>query len=401
MAKPNLSDENPFRIGVLATDDHFANRESEVARIAQGLSDAGGKLIVYGDRRLGKSSALERAAAVARKNGRGVAIASLATASDPVEAAQRVLSSFHLEIGRSWKNLFEDVTRSLNVSIEVSPPLDSVGPSTLKFGFGVQRPAAETLLLPQVLDAIEVQLAKRGKMAGLGLDEFQRIHEWGGEDAEWALRDSMQRHRSIGYVLAGSKRSLIEAMVTDKGRAFWKIADTLSFGPIDAEVMADWITEQAQLSGVVIPPDASRLMCQMAAPRTRDIVQLARGVWFAGKFATRIDRSVVLRAFEQLVLEQSELYHALWGRLGGREQSVLRAYAAESDVQITSAKAIKRFNLGPKSSVQSTVGRLVEAEHLTKIATGSYVYDDPFFRRFVQVNGLPDIGEGVPPLSVT
>jgi hypothetical protein len=44
------------------------------------------------------------------------------------------------------------------------------------------------------------------------------------------------------------------------------------------------------------------------------------------------------------------------------------------------------------------VERLLDAEHLTRLASGWYAFDDPFFRRWVQVYGLPDLGLPVPPL---
>jgi hypothetical protein len=59
--------ENPFEIGLPARDRRSANREHEVERIAHTLQSAGDRLVVYGDRRLGKSSALDRSAEIVRK----------------------------------------------------------------------------------------------------------------------------------------------------------------------------------------------------------------------------------------------------------------------------------------------------------------------------------------------
>jgi len=398
---PRLIDQNPFVVGLLARGNHFADRENEVEQIAAALAGPGTRLIVYGDRRLGKSSTLDRAATLVRKQGTPVAIASLATASDPVEAAQRVLTALQKELGRSWRDLMDQIAQSLNVSFEVDPSaLQMGGLPTMKLSFGMQKPDAARRLLPDVLSAINEQMTKRGETIGIGLDEFQRIHEWGGEDAEWALRDALQQHDGIGYVLAGSKRSLIEAMVTDKGRAFWKITDTLLFGPIDQGVMARWISSEAGRTGVEIPAAGAERIVALTHPRTRDVVQLARAVWFDARARDgHLDESGVDQVFDGLISEQSELYRVLWTKLDARAQSVLRAFAADPDVQITAAESSRRFRLGPKSSVHSAVERLVEAEHLTRLDNGQYGFDDPYFRRWVQVFGLPDIGERTPALS--
>jgi hypothetical protein len=85
--------------------------------------------------------------------------------------------------------------------------------------------------------------------------------------------------------------------------------------------------------------------------------------------------------------------------LSARQQAVLRTFAADADIQITAAATIRTYRLGPKSTVQSAVEALVEEEHLNRLDEGGYAFDDPFFRRWVQLNALPDIGLQPPPLA--
>ena len=77
----------------------------------------------------------------------------------------------------------------------------------------------------------------------------------------------MQRHRAIAYVMAGSARSLIEQMIASKDRAFWKLADTMHFAPIDPTIMADWITTRADDTGV--PFDPAGLALATASTKAR------------------------------------------------------------------------------------------------------------------------------------
>lgn len=391
--------DNPFNIGVLAEGQGFADREREVARIAAAFTSPGDKLVVYGDRRLGKSSALERAAAEIRRNGGRVAVASLATASDAGEAAQRVLSAAREATGSWWRDMADAIARRLRVGLEFVPPRDPDGMPTLRFRLGVGESPEARDLLPDVLTALNEELQRRDMVLGLGLDEFQRIHEWGGENAEWSFREAIQRHTRIAYVLAGSKRHLIEAMVSGKGRALWKLADVLPFGPIAPDVLADWIRERAASTGLSIPePQAGRIV-RLAAPRTRDIVQLARAVWARGSPHGTVMPGDPEAAMEAIVEEQAELYRAIFVKLTDRQQAVLRVIAAEPDVQITAAATLQAYGLGPKSSVQSAVEALVADEHLTGLREGGYGFDEPFFRRWVEIHALPDIGIQPPPLG--
>jgi hypothetical protein len=199
-------------------------------------------------------------------------------------------------------------------------------------------------------------------------------------------------------VLAGSKRHLIEAMIGNKGRALWKLVDPMEFGPMDDSVLADWITDRGRATDVRIPARTADLIVKLSRPRTRDVVQLARTVWdIAARHGAAADDDVVL-GLEQLVREQAALYEVIWSKLTARQQMVLRAVAADDAVQITSASTLHRYRIGAKSTAQSTIDTLVEAEHLVRVAPGRYAFDDPFFRRWVQIFGLPDIGVPTPPI---
>jgi hypothetical protein len=391
------SPTNPFTIGVLPRPGEMADRVTELDRIARALSDPGSKLIVYGDRRLGKSATMECAAARVREGGQPVAIVDLSTASGPADAANRILSAVHAEIGTPWRDALRSIAQRLKLGVTFSIPTDGGLPRVgLDLGGAGTEPPEPHRLVPDVLDAIESELASRHTTLGIGLDEFQRIHDWGGTDAEWALRGAMQRHRQIAYVMAGSARSLIEQMIASKDRAFWKLADTMHFAPIDPEVMAEWIVTRADDTGVPFDPGGATLIVALAGPRTRDIVQLARAVWDAadaeGEVATEPDG--VRRAFDRLVTEQGALLAKLWSSLSHPAQRVLRAVGAQPGAELTAAETIARYGLGPKSTVYATARRLVDDEVLAEGMT----FDDPYFRRWVERHALPDIGLAPPAL---
>ncbi len=389
---------NPFEIGLRASGQHFADREAETARMTRAFTEAGSKLVVYGDRRLGKSSALDRAAEEARKQGVPVAIASLATAKDSADAAQRVLAAVQGAVGKGWREAVEQIAASLNATVEIKPSSEPGSLPSVAFGFGARDRGSEHRLLSDALDAVNTLLERRGTTLGIGLDEFQRIHEWGGEDAEWALKDVFERHRRVGYVLAGSKRHQIEAMVTKKGRALWKQVDLLAFGPIAADELAAWIAAHAGRTGVRIPLDEADAIVRYAGPRTRDVVQLARAVWDDYGRGGEAPAGAAAASMERLVREQAALHEAVWRGLSASQAKVMRALAAEPGLQPTGAEASRRYGLGPKSTISSALNALVEAELLAR-AGAAYEFDDPFFRRWVQVFVLPDLGLSAPPLG--
>ncbi len=389
---------NPFEIGLIARGNHFADREDEVARIARALRSPGSRLVVYGDRRLGKSSAVDRAAEVARKAKQKVVVATLATATDPADAAQQVVRGVREQIGRGWRATLDGIARRLQAGVELTPGVEGAPPG-VRLVFGLREPDRERRnLLWEALDAVNEQMEAEGSTLGIAIDEFQRIHEWGGEDAEWALKASLETHRQLAYVLAGSKRHLIEGMITRKGRALWKQVDSMAFEAIDPPVLAEWIHQHAGRTGVSFSLGACDLIVEVAGPRTRDVVQLARAAWDAASRMGSGDEGLVERAMETLVQEQGALFSAQWRSLHATDQRVLRALAAEADLAVQGTEALQRYRLGPKSTVSSAVARLVENEVLTRDDGGRYGFDDPFFRRWVQRFALADLGLATPPL---
>lgn len=390
---------NPFEIGLIARGNHFADREQEVARIARVFQSPGSRLVVYGDRRLGKSSAVDRAAQVARKAKQKVVVATLATATDPADAAQQIVRGVREQIGRNWRATLDGVAGRLQASMELTPPSAAGEPPAVRFEFGLREQGPERRnLLWEALGAVNAQMEAEGRTLGIAIDEFQRIHEWGGEDAEWALKAALETHRNLAYVLAGSRRHLIEGMITSKGRALWKQVDVLPFQPIDPEVLAEWIHDHARRGGVSLSLGACDRIVGLAGPRTRDIVQLARVTWDAASRTGSGEEGRVEAALETLVQEQGALFSALWRGLQATDQRILRAVAAEPDLALQSTDALRRYRLGPKSTVSSALARMVDNEVLARDEGGRYAFDDPFFRRWVQRVALADLGLPTPPL---
>ena len=376
--------ENPFLPSILAQGDHFADREREVAQLVRTYRSPGSRLIVFGERRLGKSSALLRAAEIARRRRTRVAIASFATATDPSDAAKSLLLAAREQLGRDWRRSLEAIVGRLQGSVILRPGPSPEMPPSVHLTLGLREASSEAGLIPETLNALHQELESRKLNLALAIDEFQRLHEWGGEDAEWALKSAIETHPRVAYVMAGSQKGLIEAMVTTRGRALWKQTDLLPFGVIDPEEMAEWIHSQAASTGADFSLEACDRIVEAAGGRTRDIVQLAREVWFEARRIGRVSPSHVDAALDQSIRVQSALYASQWRGLAATAQRILRALVAEPDVQLTSADALARFHLGPKSTVSSTAQRLVETEVLTALEGGGYGFDDPFFRRWIE-----------------
>ena len=176
----------------------------------------------------------------------------------------------------------------------------------------------------------------------------------------------MRRHRSLSYVLAGSKRTLIEAMVGSKGRALWKLAEPMEFGMIDDDARRRPGSRKTRQKRVAIGVDAATLIVGLAKPRTRDIVS-----WRAWCGTPRSGACSFTdhahAAMDRLVRDHAALY----GRSGSGSTHDNRWCCARwprtRSPQITASRTLRTYRLGAKSTAQSAIdgdrGGASDADH--------------------------------------
>ena len=235
-------------------------------------------------------------------------------------------------------------------------------------------------------------------MVGIALGEFQEIHKFGGETAEWDLRSAIQNHGYVWYVLSGSREHLIQRMVNSKG-ALYKLVDKLPFGPINPRQLAYWIDTRMSAAGIEVQGAGDHVV-HLAGPRTRDIVQVARTCYDLAAIRGQVTIEDVENAFEGIIGEEHDLLYACWLSLTAYQQNVLRAVAA-GEKGLTTHETLSKFTLGSSGTVINTVNSLIKAGHLIRedaytrkkvTAPTGYDFDSPFFKYWVIPHTLPDLG---------
>lgn len=382
--------QNPFRIGERVSGYAFADREQEVARIRQAMLSAS-SLLVYGQRRMGKSSTIHVAAEAARRSRPKPIIVSadVATATNLFDVSARLLRSLYLET-RWLKLRLEDLLGGLAPRVTVK--LDEHGgPPSITFG--IDRRTASEEERRRAFEGVFERLSQVRESArrpvAVVLDEFQAVRSFAGESSEWHLRDVMQRHGDLAFVCAGSQESLIHGMI-GPDRAFYKMFDLLHLGPIDEHVFADWLEERlARGSGVA--PGVGLQLVRLAGPRTQDVVQVARQLYFRGLASgRRAEVEDVQAALDEVVRSEAPLLRSLWSELSPQQQDVLRVVALGVE-RLFSAEVRDQYGLPGASSVHKAVETLVARGVLVREGTGA-AFDSPFFRRWVLTEVAPDLG---------
>lgn len=255
----------------------------------------------------------------------------LSTATNMTDMANRILRSATEVMGRRWKDYLGDLIRLLKVTATMQyDPVTQMSVPSLEIGAREDTFAAQQNNLATVLDTLDAMAADRHVTLGIVLDEFQEIARFGSarggtptverggrsrasatqerassqSQPEWHLRGAMQRHQHLSYILAGSQQSLLDSMVAPRA-AFYKILTPVAFRPIDAGHMADWIDQRLISIGLTSEEAGSRCV-ELAGPRTRDIVRLARKCVDITPSHERVDGTVLTAALLEVTDEEDD-----------------------------------------------------------------------------------------------
>lgn len=385
--------ENPFRIGGVVAGPFFTDRDDERRRIRRALTEPQSHLLIYGPRRMGKTSTLVVVREELTREGRHVMLADLSTASTVADITTRLLQAASRELGRRWPDFLASLVQRVGVrlGLEADPGTGLILPS-LDVSLRQAPLEEQRATLAGALDAIEQVAAAKRAHVGVILDEFQEIHRFGGEAAEAHLRGVIQHHRRVSYVLAGSDERLIQAM-TGRGRPFYKLLEPLQFGAMAPAHLAGWIDLRLRGAGVR-SKGVGEAVVAVAGPRTRDVVQLARAVFDAGRTGGMADGATLEEAFRGVVVAEEAPLRALWEGLTPLQQNVLRALAVRA-AGLTTGATRRGFSLGAQGAATKAAQTLVARDLLVKDETG-YRFDNPFMRGWVILYALPDVGRTLP-----
>jgi hypothetical protein len=381
-------------VGGAVAGPFFTDRAAERKRISRALVEPQAHLLVYGPRRMGKTSTLRVVQQDLLRAGRLVVMADLSTASAPADLATRILQGATAALGRRWPDALQWLVQHFGVRVRlVTDPAGLILPSV---DVGVREAPADEQrrTLAGALEAIETLARHKRAHVGVILDEFQEIHRFGAEQAEAELRGVLQRQLHVSYVLAGSDEGLIRAMTGAK-RPLYKLLEPLYFAPMESAHLARWIEDRLAGAGVRARGVGGRTV-EVAGPRTRDVVQLARGVFEAARSAgtATATPATVEEAFLQIVHGEDEPHRARWDGLTALQQNVLRALAVCAS-GLTTAATRRAFALGPQGTATKAAQALIAQGWVTKDGT-AYRYDSPFARGWVILNALADVGLALP-----
>ncbi|MFH1765621.1 MAG: hypothetical protein ABIF09_15645 [Gemmatimonadota bacterium] len=361
--KDRASQRNPFEYGRELGRDELVDRQEELARIAAVIRNRG-RLFLIGPRRFGKTSLLSVAGEGAEENG----VIVLRFDAEKYETLG-VLSQAILTAGvRALRTPMEKASALINSVAASLRPRITLGPDgSLTIALGVDAEThGEVPLLTDALDAIDDLASRIETEVVVILDEIQQIVLEHGETAERQLRATIQRHRHVGYIFAGSATRLLTTMTEDAGRPFYRLGERMFLGEVPKGEFLSFLVSAFQSSGFHVDPGGCEAIMEMAEEVPYNVQRLAHEAWEMLRAGTLgvLNPDGVADALRRIVKREDPAYTQIWSVLTKNQKKALKAILESGGRKLQSGEVSRRSGISA-SSIQAAL-KALEERHLIR-----------------------------------
>lgn len=386
--------DNPFEFGRELGTDELVDRQDEVAAVIETIRQ-GSKLFLIGPRRYGKTSILKTAED--RLAGKNAVILRFDAESFPsldllvaalIAAAAKSLKGKVERVGEEITRFFSKLRPELSFSITQDA-------WNAKLGVNVAANTQEHVgLLIEALNGLEALASEQpeGRAVGLIIDEFQRLIEIGGREAESQIRAAIQRHKHVGYVFAGSKTRMLTDMTMDATRPFYRLGTIRFIGPVPRTDFERFLTDKFRRSGFEVEdPLAITSILQFAEDVPYNVQLLAHTCWDQLRSRSASEKAaltteVVTSSMLLIARQYDPFYTQIWAALTSIQQKTLLAIINEQGARLQSQKVAQFIGKGA-STVQRSVSSLIDKDIVREEEHEGGMrlrFEDPFFGQWIR-----------------
>jgi AAA+ ATPase superfamily predicted ATPase len=386
--------DNPFEFGRELGTDELVDRHDEVAAVIDTIRQ-GTKLFLIGPRRFGKTSILKTAED--RLAGKNAVVLRFDAESFPsldllvtalIAAAAKSLKGKVERVGDQIAKFFVKLRPELSFSITQDA-------WNAKLGVNVaSSQEAHVGLLVEALNGLEALAADQpeARSVGLIIDEFQKIIEIGGLQAESQIRAAIQRHKRVGYVFAGSKTRMLTDMTMDATRPFYRLGRIRFIGPVPRNDFESFLTAKFRRGGFLVEGSEGIIrILQLAEDVPYNVQLLAHTCWYELRNQSTNDPAaltvkIVDAAMLLIARQYDPFYTQIWSALTAIQQKTLLAVINEAGSGLQSLKVAQFVGRGA-STVQRSVGSLIEKDILREEEHEGATrlrFEDPFLSQWIR-----------------
>jgi len=356
---------NPFKFGSVVDDPFFTNRLEELAKI-QAILNSSNHLIMISPRRFGKTSLVNKAV---KTNNRKMLFLDLQLINSIEDFAAQYLR-------RIYRIFPSERIKQFIRNFRIIPTL-SINAVSGEMEISFQNTGAGLPLLEDALNLLD-QLSDPDNRTIVVFDEFQDIMRLGiGIDRK--LRSIMQLHQNINYIILGSQESMMREIFEKKKSPFYHFGQLFPLPKIGKENFKSFIN--AGLNNISNNPDqiADEIL-NFTDGHPYYTQQLAYTIWNILNQGQMVHKPVELAISETVQIHDFD-FERLWATIKNTDKKTLITLA-QRNINQTITPLARAANIGPVSTVFSSLKRLMQTGNVIKSEHG-YEIDDPFFKRWI------------------
>ncbi len=264
----------PFKYGEIVTGQYFTNRNNEIKKLKNNFLSLQNTIIIS-PRRYGKSSLVKEATERFNQEGKAYSICYLDLMYTYSE--EEFYNRFATTVLKATSNKAEEFLLLAKKFIQGARLTINAGTGdpSVEFGINYIKDNSDKILnLPQ-----EIARRKKKKII-ICIDEFQNISRFEKhQELQGRLRSIWQHQNRVGYVLYGSKKTMMMKIFTETNSPFYKFGETLYLSRIQTVKLKEYLTNAFHLSGKEISDKICTRIIETVENHPYYAQQFARNIW--------------------------------------------------------------------------------------------------------------------------
>ena len=373
--------KNPFRYGGIVSSDSFCNRTDELAELMRVVGNSG-KLFLYGERRVGKSSLLHRLISSLDRDRFIVAFVDVWRCTDTSDFIRECARAFGSTGSQTPQNLLQ---RARNLFTGLAPILtiDDLGKPQLSFTTGHRK--INPPLLSEVLSAPgRIAELSPKKQVLVVFDEFQEIRSFKDDRIERIIRSELQKHSNVAYIFCGSRRHIIRDMFLKSGNPLYRSAGHYPISNIALEHWKPFINERFEMKGIQISDSTIENIFSITEGHPYYTQMICDILWDSCEPVHEPVEEILTDALQTLLEREEAGFSAIWESLPSNARKMLIAAAFEKPlIQPFSGDIVSKYGFANPSSARNGLEYLVKHD-LIEFSSETYYISDRFMSLWLQ-----------------
>ena len=365
--------ENPFVYGRVVTGEEFFGRAKLIDRI-QGYIRTGQNIVVFGERRVGKTSLIAEAIRRLNMPCLKVDFYEVRTQREMITRAIRGIERLEKESPFFSRWLARGKRVRGKITQEYEQP--SMIPKVSLEGYFKEPVSSITDLLDYIHDF------QTEKALVAFFDEFQGL--LGLENAMDILatmRSEIQTHGQVPYIFAGSIRRKMHEIFMDPKHPFYKSALPIEIGPIEFEEIGPIVLRLFESGGRKVTLDYLQSLYHMLYGNTGDFQQLCSTLWEVSEPGQTLNRDTLREALDMVWETEMPVYAAIRKALTSQQNRVLQTLALTDGKEPFGGQFRKVAGDISPGTVQKALAKLEEMDLVFQpYDSKDYRFYAPFFK---------------------